>query len=229
MDISQNVYNLINKIVLLNEYNSIDTKRHYRFNDVINHSDYYWKESTEFIQNQNHLKNTILRTYIDDCPDNNLYNVNPNKFKLLYNIISNKIINEHYNLPTNDELVIHIRTGDVVELNWYLKKDYIQIIQKYIDIYDIKKVTFCTAFHYGNNVTQGIWIYTDEKHNKNINKLNEIFTKILKHFNHLQIDIKSSINIDEDFIYMVMSTYFVNDNGGFSNLIKNLIAYKTNI
>jgi hypothetical protein len=31
-------------------------------------------------------------------------------------------------------------------------------------MYDIKKVTFCTAFHYGNNIIQGIWIYIDEKY-----------------------------------------------------------------
>ena len=224
--IYQDANHLINKIVLLKEYNSIDTKRHYRFSDVINHYGYYWKESTEFILNQDHLKNTILRSYIESCPNNNLNQVNPNKLKLLYDIIQTKITNEHYNLPVNDELVIHIRIGDVVELDWYLQKDYIQIIQKNIDMYDIKKVTFCTAFHYGNNVTQGIWIYTDEKHNKNINKLNELFTKVLNHFKHLQIDVKSSTNIDDDFIYMVMSKYFVEDNGGFSDLIKKLISYK---
>lgn len=219
---------LINKIVLLTEYNSIDNKRHYRFNDVINHSGHYWKESTQFILDQNHLKDTILRKYIECCPDNNLNKINPDKFKLLYKIIENKISNNHYNLPTSDELVIHMRTGDVVELDGYLRKDYINIIQKYIYTYNIKKVTFCTAFHYGNNVTQGDWIYTDEKHNLNIIKLNDIFTKVLNYFKHLQlqIDVKSSTNIDEDLIYMVMSTYFVEDNGGFSNLIAKLIAYK---
>ena len=32
-----NADDLINKIVLIKEINYIDTKRHYRFNDVINH------------------------------------------------------------------------------------------------------------------------------------------------------------------------------------------------
>ena len=134
------------------------------------------------------------------------------------------------NLPKNNELVIHLRTGDVIELNWYLEKDYIQIIQKYINQHKIKKVTFCTAFHYGNNVTQGLWIYTDEKHTQNINKLNTFFTKILEQFKDIEFDVKfdvkSSTNIDDDFIYMVMSKYFVKDNGGFSHLIKELNSYK---
>jgi hypothetical protein len=52
------------------------------------------------------------------------------------------------------------------------------------------------------------------------------FYKSIKSFKHLQIDVKSSTNIDDDFIYMVMSKYFVEDNSGFSDLIKKLISYK---
>ena len=219
-----NSYDLINKIVLLKEHNSV--KRHYRFADVINHTGYYWEESTKFILNENYYTNSILRIYIESCIDNNLIQINPNKLKLLNDIIKKKITTEHYILPTNDELVIHLRTGDVVEWDWFLKKDYITIIQQYIDNYNIKKVTFCTAFHYGNNITQGLWIYNHEKHNINITKLNILFTSILNYFKNIQIDVKSSTNIDEDFVYMVMSKYFVKDNGGFSQLIEDIINYK---
>ena len=118
---------LISKIVLLKEHNSKDTKRHYRFSDVINHQGYYWRESIEFILNQDHLKNTVLRNYIERCPDKNLTQVNRDKFKLLYDIIQTKITEENYLLPQDDELVIHLRTGDVVELGWYLQKDYIEM------------------------------------------------------------------------------------------------------
>ena len=215
---------LVNKIVLLKELNSI--KRHYRFSDVINHMGHYWKESTQFILTQNHLTNTILRTYIEQCPDNNFTQINPNKLTLLYNIIKSKIANGHYILPTKDELVIHLRTGDVIENKWFLQQNYIQIIQKYINTYNIKKVTFCTAFHFGNNITQQIWLYTPEKHAANVNKLNELFTKVLTQFKHIQFDVKSSKNIDEDVIYMAMSTHFVKDNGGFSKLMEDLISYK---
>jgi hypothetical protein len=217
---------LIKKIALLKGVESVNTKTHYRFGDVINHGGFYWKESTKFILNQDDLKNSILRTYIECCPNNNLNIVNPDKIKLLYNIIKYKIENEIYKLPTDDELVIHLRTGDVVECAWYLKKNYIQIIQNHVNMYNIKKVTFCTAFHYGNNIKQQCFIYTPKKHIKNIKKLNEIFTKVLTRFKHLQFDVKSSKNIDDDFIYMTMSKYFVEDHGGFSNLIKKIIHYK---
>lgn len=227
MNISPN--DLVNKIVLLTEPNSIDGKRHYRFNDVIYHKGYYWQESTKFILNQNYLQGTILRTYIECCSDKNLTQINTNNLQILCNIINNKITNGYSKLPAHDELVIHMRIGDVVDSAEFLQKDYIQIIHNYIVEYRIKKVTFCTAFHYGNNITQGLWIYTDEKHKTNINKLYKIFKKVLENFKDLHIDVKSSKNIDDDFIYMVMSNHFVRDIGGFSNLVNNLIAYKRNL
>ena len=209
---------MLHKIVLLKEENSI--KRQYRFGDVVNHRGYYWEESTHFILNQNHLKGTILRDYIERCPDNNK-TINPEKISLLYTIIQekNKI------LPTDDELVIHLRTGDVIHYDWFLKKDYEKIIHDYIDKYQIKKVTFCTAFHYGNNVTQKIFLYTDEKHEQNKVKINELFEKLISHFKDIQFDVKSSTNIDEDFMYMCMARHFVKDEGGFSDLIKLINKY----
>jgi hypothetical protein len=40
--------------------------------------------------------------------------------------------------------------------------------------------------------------------------------------------VKSSTNIDEDFVYMVKAKYFVNDHGGFSKLITELNLYDKN-
>lgn len=212
---------LIDSIITLKEKNSHNTKRHYRFSDVIIHSGFYWKESTQFILNQDHLKGSILRTYIEQCPDNNLNNVNPKYIQLLKQIIKNKINTGNYELPAATDLVIHLRLGDVVELNWFLQKDYITIIKTYIAKHAITKVTFCTAFHYGNNVTQGVWIYSDEKHKKNISKLHKIFSSILSTFN-IVINVRSSADIDSDFIYMTQAKYFVKDEGGFSKMIQQI-------
>jgi hypothetical protein len=214
---------LINKIVILSEPNSSPHgKRHYRFNDVINHLGYYWKESTEFVIAQPYFKNTILRTYIEQCPDKNLDQVNPNKLQLLCDIIQSKIQTEVYRLPMKNELVIHLRIGDVVVFDWFLQKDYTRIIQNFIDAHQIKKVTFCAAFHYGNNTTQGLWMYSDKKHCANVTKLTELFENVLREFPHVDFDVKSSANVDDDFIYMVMARHFVEDNGGFSQLIREL-------
>ena len=70
-------------------------------------------------------------------------------------------------------------------------------------------------------------MYTNEKHNENIYKLKDLFQKIIKQFN-IKINIQSSIDIDKDFVYMVMSKYFCKDIGGFSNLIFNLQKFISN-
>jgi hypothetical protein len=209
---------MLNKIVLLKEKNSI--KRHYRFSDVINHSGNYWKESNDFILKQDHFIGSILRSYIERCPDNNK-TINPDKIKLLYTIIRSK----KAKIPKVDELVIHLRTGDVIQFDWFLKKDYVSIIQDYVDKHNIKRVTFCTAFHYGNNTTQNMFLYTDEKHRRNKMKLDELFKNVVDRFKYIQFDVKSSTNIDEDFMYMCLSRHFVKDKGGFSDLVEVINKY----
>lgn len=212
---------LTNKIVLLKEENSI--KRHYRFGDVVMHKGHYWRESTEFVLAQDHLKDTVLREYLERCPDRNRIQINPHRLRLLYSILQRK----GYPRPAPDELVIHLRAGDVVQTKWFLQKNYVQIIQQFVDNCRINKVTFCTAFHYGNNITQNKFLFTPEKHRVNIQKMTELFNRVLRRFPHLQVDVKSSTDIDEDFAYMVMATHFVQDEGGFSKLIKELIDFSS--
>lgn len=213
---------LIKKIVMLKEKNSVGGKRHYRFSDVIHHLGYYWKDSTLFILNNDRFKGTILRSYIERTPNNNLLEINENYLILLNEIIEDKLKNSKINLPRKDELVIHLRLGDVCECDNFIEKNYSEIIQKYIEQYNISKVSFCSAFHYGNNITQGLWLYDIDKQKKNILKCTELFENIINKFKNINIDIKSSENIDEDFIYMVKAKYFEKDIGGFSNMISLL-------
>ena len=65
-------------------------------------------------------------------------------------------------------------------------------------------------------------MYSDEKHNLNLNKLSALFLNLTNKFSHIQFNIQSSKNIDFDFIYMIKSNYFIGDQGGFSELINIL-------
>lgn len=207
--------NVINKIKLLK------SNKHYRFGDVIFHKGYYWKESTKHILENKEFEGSILRNYIEACPNKNLNNINPEYIKLLLNIVNKKIKEKKYILPKNNELVIHLRLGDVVNHDWFLQKNYQKIIESYVKKHNIVKVTFCTAFHYGNYTEKNLWIYDDDKHKKNIFKLSKKLNNIIK-IPNIYVDFISSENPDDDFIYMVNSKYFVNDSGGFSKLISDL-------
>lgn len=209
------------KNILIHKIQLLKSNQHYRFGDVIFHFGYYWKESTKFILEHNDFKNSILRNYIEKCSDNNLGSKNSEYVKLLSDIAQVKIKEKKYTLPEDDELVIHLRLGDVVVHNWFLKKNYRNIIENYITKYNITKVTLCCAFHYGNFTEKNLWIYSDEKHQKNILLLSKVLINIME-IPNIYIDIISSKNPDDDFIYMVNSKYFVKDVGGFSNIISQV-------
>lgn len=204
--------NLINKIQLLKH------NKHYRFGDVIFHKGYYWKDSTKYILENEEFKDSILRDYIEKCPHNNLHNTNPKHMELLLNIVNKKIKEDNYIFPENNELVIHLRLGDVIDEDWFLQNNYKDIIESYIKKHNLSKVTFCTAFNYGNYTEKNLWIYNDEKHQRNISKLTKMLNSIIK-IPNIYIDFKSSKNPDDDFIYMVKAKYFIKDKGGFSTLI----------
>ena len=120
------------------------------------------------------------------------------------------------------ELVIHIRAGDVVVHDWFLNKNYKKIIQNHIRKYKIRKCTFCIAFHYGDLIEKNLWIFNEEKHQKNISKLEKLLENVMNQFPNLVFDIYSNENVDHDFVYMIYSNYLVIDQGYFGKLIYNI-------
>lgn len=207
--------------ILINKIKLLKFNKHYRFGDIVFHKGIYWKESTKYILENKELENSILRNYIEACPDKNLNNINPKYDNLIFNIVKKKIREKKYILPVNNELVIHLRLGDVVCNENFLKKDYKEIIESYVEKYNISKVTFCTAFHYGNYTEKNRWMYDDDKHQKNILKLTEKLNSIMK-IPNIYVNFISSNNPDDDFMYMVNAKYFVEDFGRFSKLISDV-------
>lgn len=205
--------NLINKIKIIKD------NKHYRLGDVIYHKGGFWKNSTMNLLKDESFNNTILKNYILKCESNNLTKqMNPNFREVLKEIIDIKIEEKKIELPHENELVIHLRMGDVIVVNGFNRKKYENYIHNYIKKHNIKKCTFCIVFQF---VERNKWSYTDEKLEKNKIKVQRILSKLINKFN-IYFDIKSSNDIDEDFIYMIKSKYFVSDNGGFSRLINDL-------
>ena len=209
---------LVQNIVLLK------SNKHYRFGDVIFKKGYYWKKSRDYIVNNDEFNNSILQTYLNSISDKswtthesiNVVSENLN------NIITNYILKEPtIQLPLPNELVIHLRTGDWGYMPNFLKYDYTYVINKYIKTHNITKCTFCTAFHYGDYTEKNLWMYNEEIHNINVNKLTELFTNVLDNCN-ITLNIQSNINSDLDFIYMLKAHHFIGRDGGFAKIISIL-------
>ena len=221
---------LIKKIILLKQ------NEDYRFGDIVFHKGWapnydQWRISQKHILENIEFNNTILKEYIEKNNNNN-HVPSHEKIALIFSeIIKKKILEKEYLIPKNDELVIHLRAGDVIFQKRFLKKPYIELIQEYKNKFNINKVSFVTCFHYGNNkVYNNIYFqFNNEKHKKNIEKLRDLFLNVLEKFPFLNIDVISSKDIDKDFVYMCKAKHFIEDKGGISRLIKIINSHiKTN-
>lgn len=197
---------LLNKIKIL-KCNDI-----YRFGDTVFHKGNDWQKCVKIIIKSDKYKNTILRRYFDKCPNRNLTKLLPPKerYRLIKQIVNEKIKEENIELPKNDELVIHLRLGDLILKS---NRNYINIINNCINKYKINRVSFVTAFNFDRN-------FTDNFLNKNKKILSQKLFLIIRAFPNLYIDIRSNINSDLDFIYLLKSKIFVEEYGRFSKLIR---------
>ena len=150
-------------------------------------------------------------------------NLKYKNYKLLKNIINKHIINNNYIIPNKNEIVIHLRAGDVIEFKWFLQKDYIKLINDILKKNSsINKCTIVCCLSYGDYKEKNLWLYSDEKNKKNLYKIKKLLSKLINNFDNIKFDIISNKNIDKDICYMYKSKYFIKDNGGISLLIEEL-------
>jgi hypothetical protein len=217
---TNNIMNLIDNIKTL-KHNS-----DYRVSDIVYKLGERWQHSGDMVLKNEKYKDTILHKYLKINGLNNKPNLN-----VLLKII--ETYNSHNNLPIpqNNEIVIHLRMGDVVVHDWFLSKNYIELINNILKKNNnINKLTFVTCFAYQEWSKESLhlrkhaplWEYTQEKQNKNIEKIDILFNNILRFFPNMEINIYSNDDIDKDMCYCVLSKNFIHDNGGFSNLLLKL-------
>ena len=133
--------------------------------------------------------NTIGFDYLKASKDRIGENLNK---EILNMIINDHILTKGFNLPVEDELIIHWRL--------YPKSPVCHnIMDSKIKLFDYKKITVVAAIKDGS--TRG--------------RVNEIYDFVKKH----NASLKSSISPDEDFCYCVKAHNFISTIGNFSKLI----------
>ena len=169
--------------------------------------------------------NSIAADYIRRTNKNNDYDE-------LMDILNERMQkNESSQIPNDNELVVHLRTGDVIDhskksvtemLSRYTKyvngKSYVKPMSYYKQVMkfaaskNLTKVTLVTGFHETKSVRKSL---------DYVNRVQEAFEE-----NDFQTSIRLNENPDEDFIFMCNSRYFVQSGGGFSKIIAELIKMK---
>jgi len=195
----------------------------YRCADIVYHKGERWEHSKNQILNNPKYENTIFNNFLK----NN--NGNDKNFNFLLKFIKEYCFNNNLPIPDDDELVIHLRMGDVVVHKWFLSKNYINLIKEIKKNNTISKITIVTSFAYQTWSQESmylrkkseLWNYTHEKQKKNEKGLFKFLSNIQNQFN-LPITIYSNKIIDVDLCYCVFSKHFIKDTGGFSDLLEKL-------
>ena len=195
----------------------------YAFGDIVYRKGKRWKYRIQKVLTDPKYKNTILFNYLKLKKSKNC------NYNILLNCIKDYNCKNNLLLPSNNEIVIHLRMGDVVTYDCFLKNNYVSAIEKIIKNNTINKITIVTCFSYGAwakdslHLRKGapMWNYTIKKQKKNEQLFSELLSKFQTHFN-IPIHIYSNKDIDKDFCYCVFSKFYINDHGGFDRLTEKL-------
>ncbi len=187
----------------------------YRLGDVIFKRGYRWRDSRKKIIEETIYCDTIGREYL-------LKKRAEYDFGILKSVINSHIKERNYDIPSSSELVIHIRAGDVVEHSWFLKKNYIKLIDDILEQHPVKTISIVTCFVYCFFPERGLWQYSEEKHAENMEKMSALFDKLNQRYTELRLKVISNENIDKDLSYLYKAKHVILDEGGFSKLIIDL-------
>ena len=209
---------VIASIVFIFDEKKIDEKKidffYYRLSDMVKNKDFRDLKDGRTL----HYKlypSSIASQYMKMTDKDNDFDV------LLY-LVTNYALKTK---PKKNELIIHLRVGDILESSKYsvdnhLKKQlpyhkkfvyvkplsyYKQIIDKYKNL---KSITL---------VAGGCKASKFVKSKEYISKIKKFFEK-----HNYKVNIRLGNPPDDDFVYMCYATHFVPSGGGFSRLIKKL-------
>lgn len=191
----------------------------YRIGDVFTGAGIRFERDRKSILTNPQYNNTILFNYLQ------------NKQKYRDILTMRKIIDRHidlYNYPTpeENELVIHLRLGDILQhkKNINYSHETYDRLNKKINFKDFSKISIVTALHFGgfDDHPKGPKYMFSEKAKENSFTFFRYVESQINESGH-SVKLISSDNIDQDFCYMAKSQWFVKSKRGFSNLISKLL------
>ncbi|GEA11825.1 hypothetical protein [Alteromonas sp. KUL49] len=212
MDSLHRAQELVSKIKVL------ESNPHYRLADVFYVRGWRYSDSALHVLNDVEFSGSILRKYLESVTNY----LNPN-IEEMDNACREYLRKNHIVLPSSDEIVMHIRAGDVIDNDWFLTTPYCDEIRKYTGA---RKCTVVICFAFQEYKERGKWLFTNEKLEMNKTMVCDLLENLISRFPSLEFEVRSSITQDEDFLYMVHAEHFIRDKGGFSDLVQDLRAFR---
>lgn len=191
----------------------------YRVGDLFNETGIRFEKDMQTILSEPEYQNTILYRYLT-CKKN------VRDFASMKQAIVEFALQNSTKTPGENELVIHMRTGDIFEkidafdtnkvdvtLDFY--NDFFSKYQ--FDLEMIDKITVVTALHFGSNELNGKYYYKEETVMKNIEFLKTFEQQV--NDQGYDLNIVSNTSTDNDMCYMCNSKHYVPSLSPFSLLM----------
>lgn len=144
-------------------------------------------------------------------------------YDALYNII--KLYSESLELYNNDNVLVHVRTGDDYKVRGLANEENFNFYLEEINKYPLDKtIVIVTAMHYGHKRNSKLYkgkanIYNDESYYYNIELLDNLISRI-EH----KVEICSNENVDLDLCYLSLADNLIAtpNAGGFAKVVLEL-------
>ena len=208
-----------------NNVRVLKENRHYRFSDLFFKFGIRWEQDRNTILNDIKFKDSILKQYLEQ-------KTKERDYETLKEIIKGYISKNNLKCPSEAELVIHLRCGDIFEETdkacaRRVRKQYVLIDnllkkQKQIFTKEINKVSLVTAMHFGANELNNKYFYSKEVYNKNI-KFLELFEGAINNIGY-ELNIISNNDFDQDLCYMAGSNFFLKSVSKVTNIVQRCLV-----
>lgn len=199
---------------------TLTSNPHYRMSDIVFGLGARHEDSAKQVLSLPEFEGTILRQYLIESGGK------PGNLALLSDLVDRAIATHGYAVPAEDELVVHIRAGDVVQYDWFLKRDFAGEIGRYRDV---RRCSIVTAFAFREFTDRQWWMFSEEKLRKNIDMMTALLDDLLARFPDIAFDVVSSRCVDRDFAWLVSATHYIPDASGFSLLAQAVRDYRRTI
>ncbi len=151
-------------------------------------------------------------------------------WEILAKTIDNQIERGAHQIPSDDELVIYMRAGDIISVRDLTSGPTMtELAHRILHQHkSITKISLVTCFQFAGRTT-GQWQYREDLHQKNRDQMQDVFVHLLKEFPNYEIGVRSSEDPDADLTYLYKAKYLVPESqcSGFGKLAIGLHSLRS--
>jgi hypothetical protein len=195
----------------------------YRISDLVYRLGVRWEQDRQTILSDQRFRGTILHRYLTEMK-------HEEDFTTLRIATQRRSAALSIDQARDDELVVHLRLGDVMETAKHLRTPRLRkmaiIYDEFagrlnLDMTSIRRATIVTALHFGANDQRGRFFASDTARRNSLSFLNHVAGQFIDQ--GLAVRLRSSDNIDADFCFMASSRHFLLGQSGMSDLIAHCL------